>query len=77
MNWRDWIDFETIRLVTRHASGVIPVLLIFGLVGLSVELLVKDEVLKIILRSIDGFVVVGLILFLAWEMLVTLFRRRG
>lgn len=34
MGWEEWIDLDTIRACVRHATGAIPALLIFALVGL-------------------------------------------
>ena len=75
MRWREWLDLDTIRACVRHATGAIPALLIFALVGLAIYI-VRDEALRRTLEMIDNLVLVGLFLWLAYQMGCVLWNRR-
>lgn len=63
----DWVDIETIKALSKHASGVVPSLLFFWVVGSLVDEVVRDKDLKHTLHLIDGIILVGLVLWLAFQ----------
>jgi hypothetical protein len=76
MGLEGWIDFDTIRACVRHATGAIPALLIFALVGLVIRLIIIKGTLRGILETIDGLALVGLFLWLVYQMGCILWNRR-
>ncbi len=76
MGWEEWIDLDTIRACVRHATGAIPALLIFALVGLVIRLIISKGTLRQVLEALDGFALVGLILWLLYQMGCILWNRR-
>lgn len=76
MEWSEWIDFETIKALSKHASGIIPGLVFFWAFGALVDELVYDEPLKHILHKVDGFILIGLVLWLAFQTGCILWKHR-
>jgi hypothetical protein len=76
MAWEAWVDLDTIRACVRHASGAIPALLIFALVGILIHHTVRDDILRRVLEVIDGLALVGLFLWLVYQMGCVLWNRR-
>jgi len=76
MGWQEWLDLDTIRACIRHATGAIPALLIFALVGLAIDYIIMDETMRRALVTIDGLALVGLFLWLAYQMGCILWNRR-
>lgn len=76
MGWQGWVDLDTIRACVRHATGAIPPLLIFALVGILIHYTIRDEILRRALEGIDGLALVGLFLWLVYQMGCVLWNRR-
>ncbi len=74
--WEGWLDLDTIRACVRHATGAIPALVIFALVGLAIRVIIRDEVLRLVLVAIDDLALVGLFLWLTYQMACILWNRR-
>lgn len=77
-DWRisEWVDVKILKILSRHASGVIGAIAVFGAVGFAVELLVKESTLKTVVKIIDSFVLVGLVVWLAYQLARLLWTRR-
>ncbi len=76
MGWAEWLDLDTIRACVRHATGAIPALFIFALVGLAIRYIISDDILRRALEAIDGLALVGLFLWLIYQMGCILWNRR-
>lgn len=77
MPWNEWIiDVETLKILSQHASGVVGAILLFKILAFIIDLGFKDRTLKIILESVDSVVLVGLFLWLAYQMGCLLWKRR-
>jgi hypothetical protein len=72
----EWIDIETLKVLSHHASGVIAAIVLFGTVGVFVDSIVRQEPLRTVLKVIDSFVLVGLVLWLAFQLARLLWNRR-
>ena len=46
MNWRSWIDLETIRALPHHASGNLAAFSFFKAVGMILDYGLHDSALK-------------------------------
>jgi hypothetical protein len=80
MNWGEWIDLTTVKALSQHASGTLAALSFFALVRLAlalVDLLVTlSSTTRTILRTLDEFVLVGLFLWLIYQMACFLWKGR-
>jgi hypothetical protein len=76
MRWEEWLDIDTIRACVRHATGAVPALLIFALVGLVIHYIISDDTLRLALETIDGLALVGLFVWLVYQMGCILWNRR-
>lgn len=72
----DWVDIDTIKVISRHASGVLPAALVFKGIGLIIEWGFKSGTLKTILIGVDNFCLVGIFIWLAIQMGILLWNRR-
>jgi len=75
MQWTEWVDSDTLKILSHHASGVIGAIAVFMVIGFLVEWGFKGK-LKIVMETIDSFVLVGLMIWLAYQMGVLLWKRR-
>lgn len=76
VNWSEWIDIDTLKILSRHASGVIGAIVFFKVIALFVEWGFKEGDLRTIVETIDSFVLVGLSVWLAYQMAYLLWIRR-
>lgn len=72
----EWLDIETLKILSRHASGVIGAIVLFRAIRLVAEWGLHDGRLRDILEAVDSFVLVGLLIWLAIQMGILLWRRR-
>jgi hypothetical protein len=71
-----WINFDAIQLLVHHASAVVAAIVIFAVVArLAIWLLPHGLVRKIVV-VIDDAVLIGLLLYFAYEMFVYLWNRK-
>lgn len=68
MGWIDWLDINTLKILSRHASGVIGAMVVFKLIGLFIEWGFKEGTLRNVLVTIDSFVLMGLFIWLIYQM---------
>lgn len=73
---RHWINFEAIRALTHHASGVIVAVLVFALVGRLVLYLVPDSLFKHAVIIVDDVVLVLLMIWFGYQLFVYLWNHR-
>ena len=72
----NWINFEAIQLLVHHASSVVAAIVIFAVVArLAIWLLPHGLVRKVVV-IIDDVVLIGLVLYFAYEMFVYLWNRK-
>jgi hypothetical protein len=76
MRFTEWLDLDTLRILSRHASGVIGAMAFFKLIAWFVEWGVPEGKLRLALELIDGFALVGLFLWLVYQMGMLLWQRR-
>lgn len=76
MRWTESVDIDILKILSRHASGVIGAMAVFMVIDLLAEWWLPDGTLKTVLKTIDGFVLVGLFLWLAYQMGHLLWLRR-
>lgn len=76
MQWSDWVDIETLKILSQHASGVIGAIVVFELIGLAVNWGLSPGTLKTVLNTLDSFVLVGLVVWLAYQMGCLLWKKR-
>jgi hypothetical protein len=72
----EWIDIETLKILSHHASGVIAAIVLFTTVGVFIDFMVTQEPLRTVLKVIDDFVLAGLFLWLAYQLARLLWNRR-
>lgn len=77
MAFRDWIDVETLRAGTHHASGCLGTLVFYLILFSIVKYFMHDGILKTILELIEGGVLVGVMLILAYKVLKLLTKGGG
>lgn len=76
MPWSDWIDIDSIKILSRHASVVAAVILLSKLIALLVEWRFKEGPVKTILEATEDIVVVGLFGWFVFQMAHLLWKRR-
>ena len=77
MRLTEWIDLDTLKILSRHASGVIGAMAFFKLIAWFVEWGIPEGSLRLALELIDSFALVGLFLWLVYQMGVLLWLRRA
>lgn len=70
----DWIDFPTIKAVSKHTSGVATAIVAFLIIGALIERGLNPGTLKTILVFVDGSILVGCLLMLGWKLFNVLLR---
>ncbi len=76
MNWEEWIDVPTIKTLTQHSSASLVSLVLFGLIHFAIDKVKLSDVTRITLVSVDEFVLVGLFVWLVWQMACLLWKGR-
>jgi hypothetical protein len=76
MPWGEWVDLDTIKVCVRHATGTIGAVLVFLAVRVVIHFGIEKGTLQTILEAVDSFVLVGLFVWLAYQMFVILWNRR-
>jgi hypothetical protein len=72
----EWIDFAFLRACSLHASGSVAAMGSFKLTALLTDHLVEEMWLKAIVHWIEGLTLVGLLVWLAYQLGVLLWNRR-
>ncbi len=72
----EWIDLTTIKTLTQHASGTLVALALFVLVRFALAIVKLSETTRAILEVTDEFVLVGLFLWLIFQMACALWKGR-
>jgi len=67
MQWGEWIDFETLKTLSWHTSGVIGAILSFLVIGYIINWGIEKGLVKTVLEYIEGFALVGLVLWLVYQ----------
>ncbi|MGD0073432.1 MAG: hypothetical protein ABSD31_03735 [Candidatus Binataceae bacterium] len=67
-----WIDLEAIRLLSHHASAVVTAVVLTGIVGYLVQRLLHDGFAKKCILWIDEVMIVGLFLWFAYKLFLSL-----
>jgi len=67
MPWSDWIDFDTLKTISWHTSGVVGGILSFIVIGYIIDWGIGAGPVKGVLESIEGFALVGLVLWLVYQ----------
>lgn len=68
----DWINIEVIQKLTHHTSAVVAAVAMFALVGFIVQRLLHDTFLKRAVLIFDEVVLLGLVVYLAYDLFVSL-----
>ena len=76
MDIGQWIDLPTVRALSQHASGTLAALFFFGIVRIAIEFVKLSAVTRIILEGLDEFVLVGLFVWLIYQMARLLWKGR-
>jgi hypothetical protein len=72
----EWIDLATIKALTQHASATLVALVLFGLVRFALAIVKLSETTRAILEVTDELVLVGLFLWLIYQMGCALWKGR-
>ena len=67
-----WLDLEAIKLLTHHTSAVVTAVLLTALVGFLVQKLLHDGFAKKCILWLDEFLIVGLFVWFAYELFMSL-----
>jgi len=76
MSWDEWIDLTTVKALSQHASGTLAALGFFAIVRLALALVALSSTTRTILEGLDEFVLVGLFLWLIYQMGCLLWKGR-
>jgi hypothetical protein len=68
----DWINIEIIQKLAHHTSAVVAAVAMFALVGFIVTRLLRDSLLKRAVLIFDEIVLLGLLVYLAYDLFVSL-----
>ena len=67
-----WFDLEAIKLLTHHTSAVVTALVLTALVGFLVQRLLHDGFAKKCILLIDELLIVGLFVWFAYQLFLSL-----
>ena len=67
-----WIHLEAIRALVHHTSAVVAAVVLFALVGFLTERLMHESPIKRAVRWIDELVLLGLLIYFAYELFTVL-----
>jgi hypothetical protein len=76
MKWDEWIDLPTAKALSQHASGTLGALAFFAIVRYALGLVPLSATTRIILEAVDEVVLVGLFLWLIYQMSCLLWKGR-
>jgi len=71
-NLAHWLDLEAIRLLTHHTSAVVTAVTLTAIVAYLVRRLLHDGFAKQCILWIDEFLIVGLFLWFAYKLFLSL-----
>lgn len=67
MNWREWIDVETLKAISCHVSGVLGTVLSFMFIAYIIKWGLEEGFLRTLVELMEGFLLVGILLNLLCE----------
>ncbi len=76
MRLRDWIDIESLQIISQHVSAVVAALIAFALVGLLVKRLLPEGLISNTLETADQWVLGGLFAWFTIQLAVLLWKNR-
>jgi len=76
LQWREWLDIDTWKILVRHGSGVAGAMAVFWFIGFLIEKVIKDDSLKGVLDKIESFGLVGLLGWFLYQTGVLFWNRR-
>jgi len=76
MNVGEWIDLATVKALSQHASGTLAALGFFAIVRFALTLVTLSATTRTILELIDEVVLVGLFVWLIYQMACLLWKGR-
>lgn len=76
MALREWVDVDFIKIASRHVSGNVVAIVAFRFTALVVNFFVEDQVLKGVIHQIENFTLVGLLLWLVYQLAVLVWSHR-
>jgi hypothetical protein len=72
MVWRDFVDFETIALVSKHVSGALVIIGGFLIIGTAANWAIKDSILSPLVHYaetvIGGACVLRAVIVMLWKL---------
>ena len=72
----EWLDLPTIKLLSQHASASLAALGFFGIVRFALALVPLSSVTKTTLEALDEFALVGIVVWLIYQMACLLWKGR-
>ena len=76
MSVSEWIDLTTVKALSQHASATLAALAFFAIVRFALTLVTLSAITRTILEGTDEFVLVGLFLWLIYQMACLLWKGR-
>ena len=76
MKWDEWFDIQTLKAICRHLSGAVGAIIGYRVLSLAAEWSLKDGTLHKVLKTMDNFVLVGLMIWLAYQLAWLLWKQR-
>jgi hypothetical protein len=76
MSVGEWIDIPTVKALTQHASATLAALTLFGVVRVVLDAVVLSNKTRTILEFLDEFVLLGLFVWLIYQMACLLWKGR-
>jgi hypothetical protein len=74
--WEDWVDIPNIKTFSQHASATLAGVGFFSIVHYCLELATLSAISRAILEGLDEFVLVGLFVWLIYQMACILWKGR-
>ncbi|HEV8609087.1 MAG TPA: hypothetical protein VGS98_03350 [Thermoanaerobaculia bacterium] len=71
---KDWVDVETLQILSRHLTGDVPVIATFWVIRLVLKAFLEEGWLLRFLLAIDTFLILVMVLFLVYKLLRDLWR---
>jgi hypothetical protein len=68
MSWPEWVDIASIKILFQHASAVATAILLFKGIAILVAWGFPQGLWRTILESTDTVVLVGLVIWFAYQM---------
>lgn len=72
MDWRDFIDVDTIALVSKHTSGALAVIAGFLTIGMAANWAIKDPILSPVVHYaetvVGGACVLRAVIVMLWKL---------